>query len=101
MAISGQFASFAITLVPAFGEEFSWRGYLLPRLLKRFTTRRALLVHGFVTCLWHCLRRHDGIPVRRKPCRLGAAGARREPNPYCDACRRVRLPLVDFRQSVW
>jgi membrane protease YdiL (CAAX protease family) len=45
--------SFAITLVPAFGEEFSWRGYLLPRLLERFTTRTALLVHGFVTWLWH------------------------------------------------
>jgi membrane protease YdiL (CAAX protease family) len=45
--------SFAITLVPAFGEEFSWRGYLLPRLLERFTTRKALLVHGFVTWLWH------------------------------------------------
>jgi membrane protease YdiL (CAAX protease family) len=45
--------SFSITLVPAFGEEFSWRGYLLPRLLERLTTRRALLVHGFVTWLWH------------------------------------------------
>jgi membrane protease YdiL (CAAX protease family) len=45
--------SFAITLLPAFGEEFSWRGYLLPRLLKRFTARRALLLHGFVTWLWH------------------------------------------------
>lgn len=45
--------SFAITLVPAFGEEFSWRGYLLPRLLERFTIRKALLLHGFVTWLWH------------------------------------------------
>jgi membrane protease YdiL (CAAX protease family) len=45
--------SFAITLVPAFGEEFSWRGYLLPRLVERFTPRKALLLHGFVTWLWH------------------------------------------------
>ena len=45
--------SFAITLLPAFGEEFSWRGYLLPRLLNRLTPRRALLFHGFVTWLWH------------------------------------------------
>jgi membrane protease YdiL (CAAX protease family) len=52
--IPGRFLeSFAITLLPAFGEEFSWRGYLLPRLLKRFTTRRALLFHGLVTWLWH------------------------------------------------
>ena len=45
--------SFVITLVPALGEEFSWRGYLLPRLLERFTTRQALLFHGFVTWMWH------------------------------------------------
>jgi membrane protease YdiL (CAAX protease family) len=45
--------AFAITLLPAFGEEFSWRGYLIPRLLERFTTRQALLLHGFVTWLWH------------------------------------------------
>jgi membrane protease YdiL (CAAX protease family) len=45
--------SFAITLLPAFGEEFSWRGYLLPRLLRRSSARRALVMHGFVTWLWH------------------------------------------------
>jgi membrane protease YdiL (CAAX protease family) len=45
--------SFCITLLPAFSEEFSWRGYLLPRLLKRYTPRKAVLMHGFVTWLWH------------------------------------------------
>jgi uncharacterized protein len=45
--------SFAITLLPAFGEEFSWRGYLLPRLSERFSARGALIAHGFVTWLWH------------------------------------------------
>jgi membrane protease YdiL (CAAX protease family) len=53
-SILGTFvASFAVTLLPAFGEEFSWRGYLLPRLLRRYTHRRAVLCHGFVTWLWH------------------------------------------------
>jgi membrane protease YdiL (CAAX protease family) len=46
-------ATLFLTLIPAFGEEFSWRGYLLPRLLERHRPRQALLLHGFVTWLWH------------------------------------------------
>lgn len=42
-----------LTVVPAFGEEFSWRGYLLPRLLEHHSQRRALLIHGLVTWFWH------------------------------------------------
>jgi uncharacterized protein len=45
--------SFTITLIPAFSEEFGWRGYLLPRLFMRYSTRRALLLHGFITWVWH------------------------------------------------
>jgi membrane protease YdiL (CAAX protease family) len=45
--------TFVITLIPAFGEEFSWRGYLLPRLLATYSSRRALLLHGSITWLWH------------------------------------------------
>lgn len=51
--VAGFAAAFLITLVPAFGEEFSWRGYLLPRLLDRYTDRQAILFHGFITWLWH------------------------------------------------
>lgn len=47
------FTSFAITLMPALGEEFAWRGYLLPRLLQNYSVRQALLLHGFITWLWH------------------------------------------------
>jgi uncharacterized protein len=42
-----------LTLVPAFGEEFGWRGYLLPRLAQRFTPRWAVLVHGVIWWAWH------------------------------------------------
>ncbi len=42
-----------LTVLPALGEEISWRAYLLPQLLKRYSTRRALLVHGLVTWFWH------------------------------------------------
>lgn len=45
--------NFLITIIPAFGEEFSWRGYLLPRLLTKYTQRKALLLHGLITWIWH------------------------------------------------
>ena len=51
--LAGFLLSFTITLIPAFGEEFGWRGYLLPRLFARYSTRRALLLHGFITWVWH------------------------------------------------
>lgn len=47
------FFSFLITLVPAFSEEFGWRGYLLPRLLRRHSYKKALLLHGIITWIWH------------------------------------------------
>lgn len=46
-------SSFLLTIIPAFGEEFSWRGYLLPRLLIKYSPRKALLLHGLITWLWH------------------------------------------------
>ena len=45
--------SFLITIIPAFSEEFGWRGYLLPRLLKKYKYRKASLVHGLITWVWH------------------------------------------------
>lgn len=41
-------------LVPAgFGEEFGWRGYMLPHLACRFATRRAILWHAIIWWIWH------------------------------------------------
>lgn len=45
--------SFFITLVPAFSEEFGWRGYLLPKLTTKYAQRKALLIHGLITWVWH------------------------------------------------
>ena len=73
--LTGFLFSFAITLIPAFGEEFGWRGYLLPRLLARYSTRRALLLHGFITWVWH-------LPV------LVVIGMQMGQNPF------VSVPLV-------
>ena len=44
---------FVGTLIPAFGEEFGWRGYLLPHLVKQYRLRTALLVHSFIWWAWH------------------------------------------------
>lgn len=41
------------TVIPAFGEEFGWRGYLLPRLARRSTPRRAILLHSVIWWVWH------------------------------------------------
>jgi len=32
--------SFIITIIPAFGEEFGWRGYLLPHLVKNYSIKK-------------------------------------------------------------
>ncbi|MGB3757455.1 MAG: type II CAAX endopeptidase family protein [Rivularia sp. (in: cyanobacteria)] len=45
--------SFIITLIPAFGEEFGWRGYLLPRLLLKHSIKKALIIQAFIWWIWH------------------------------------------------
>jgi membrane protease YdiL (CAAX protease family) len=43
------------SLLAGFGEEFGWRGYLLPRLLTdRRITRGVLSIIGFLWGIWHC-----------------------------------------------
>uniref|UniRef100_A0A831TK16 CPBP family intramembrane metalloprotease n=1 Tax=Thermorudis peleae TaxID=1382356 RepID=A0A831TK16_9BACT len=42
-----------INSVFAFGEEFGWRGYLLPRLLTVLGPWPGLLVHGAIWGFWH------------------------------------------------
>ena len=44
---------FGITLVLSMGEEIGWRGYMLPRLLKRLGVLPAMLAVGFLHGLWH------------------------------------------------
>lgn len=41
-----------INSIPAFGEEYGWRGYLLPKLLP-LGTKKALILSGFIWGLWH------------------------------------------------
>src|SRR5680860_17165 len=73
--------SFLLTIIPAFGEEFGWRGYLLPRLLRRNNCRKALLVHGLITWVWH-------LPV------LVIMGLRMNDNPLVSVAIVVTVSLI-------
>ncbi len=42
-----------INCIFAFGEEFGWRGYLLPRLIQRLGRWPGLLLHGAIWGFWH------------------------------------------------
>ncbi len=41
------------TLIPGFGEEFGWRGYMLPHLARRMTARKAVSLHSVIWWAWH------------------------------------------------
>lgn len=41
-----------INMIPSFGEELGWRGYLLPKLMP-LGQRKALVIHGVIWGLWH------------------------------------------------
>ncbi|RBQ16326.1 CPBP family intramembrane metalloprotease [Spongiactinospora rosea] len=51
--ISGLTIGTLITAIPAFGEEWGWRGWLLPHLTERFGVTRGLLISGMIWGPWH------------------------------------------------
>jgi membrane protease YdiL (CAAX protease family) len=42
-----------VTLIPGFGEEFGWRGYMLPHLAQRMSVRKAVALHALIWWAWH------------------------------------------------
>lgn len=42
-----------INSIPAFGEEYGWRGYLLDRMITRYGYLKAPIIVGFIWGLWH------------------------------------------------
>lgn len=40
-------------IIQCFGEEFAWRGYLLPKLCKKFTVKKAIILNGIIWGIWH------------------------------------------------
>ena len=52
-ALQGMFLGPVMNFVTCFGEEWGWRGYLLPKLSRRFSTVPTLLISGVIWGLWH------------------------------------------------
>lgn len=48
MMISGTIASFA-----AFGEEAGWRGYMMPKMIKLWGVKKAVIFGGILWGIWH------------------------------------------------
>jgi membrane protease YdiL (CAAX protease family) len=44
---------FLTSFIPCFGEEFGWRGYMLPHLARRYKPRKAVLIHAIIWWVWH------------------------------------------------
>lgn len=51
--ITGVILGPVMNLIPCFGEEWGWRGYLLPKLLKIMPPQAAMLIDGIIWGLWH------------------------------------------------
>lgn len=51
--VMGIFLSPFANLLNCFGEEWGWRGYLLPKLMKQFKIVPALLLNGAIWGVWH------------------------------------------------
>lgn len=47
------FLSPLLNIVPCFGEEWGWRGYLLPKVSERMKFLPAVLLTGFLWGIWH------------------------------------------------
>ena len=47
------FLSPLLNIVPCFGEEWGWRGYLLPKVASRMKFLPAVLFTGFIWGIWH------------------------------------------------
>lgn len=52
-AILTQVAVSVILFFPAFGEEWGWRGYMMPKLMELMPKPAAVIVGGIIWGLWH------------------------------------------------
>lgn len=51
--VSGILLAPALNFVNCFGEEWGWRGYLLPKLLEKYKMLPTLIISGFIWGIWH------------------------------------------------
>ena len=51
--VQALFLAPALNFITCFGEEWGWRGYLLPKMSEQFSTVPTLLITGIIWGLWH------------------------------------------------
>lgn len=100
-------AAAVIGLFPAWGEEYGWRGYLLPKLTDTYGKTKATVIVGVVWGLFHVpavfmLARADGTGNPLLICAVQACSAFlfSFPASYCYYSSRSLLPVL-FLHSVW
>lgn len=47
------FAAPLLNAINCFGEEWGWRGYLLPKMMEKFSIGKVLLINGIIWGVWH------------------------------------------------
>ncbi len=52
-ALTGLFLGPAMNFITCFGEEWGWRGYLLPKMAEKIPAIPMLLINGLIWGLWH------------------------------------------------
>lgn len=97
----------AIGLLSAWGEEYGWRGYLLPKLTKKYDRTKATMIVGIVWGLYHApaifmLAKTNGIDNPLLLCVIQALAAFTYsfPSAYCYYSSNSLLPVL-FLHSVW
>ncbi len=53
MLIGSLLVGLVVNLLPSFGEEVGWRGFLVPRLIQWIGLEKTLLLTGLIWCVWH------------------------------------------------
>ena len=67
MLIGSTVIGILINMLPAFGEELGWRGFLVPRLLQWIGLEKMLILTGLIWALWHCPLLISGIYMPGTP----------------------------------
>lgn len=84
-------------LLSCFGEEFAWRGYLLPKLSEKFSRKKAVVLTGFIWGVWHAPLVYMGLNYGTDHPALGIAMM----IFFCMVMNTILSSLFFKTKSVW